>query len=63
MPERVTMKHETTIQTVQGSIAVGGGVASFITLNEMVALATLVYIVSQTIYLYWKWNKERKAGK
>lgn len=34
-----------------------------LTLNEWVAIATLVYLVAQTAYLAWKWLREAKARK
>lgn len=34
-----------------------------LTLNEVVALATLAYIVLQAGYLIWKWVKEIRRGK
>lgn len=34
-----------------------------ITLNEWVAIATLVYIGLQACYLTWKWIREYRAGK
>jgi hypothetical protein len=33
-----------------------------LTLNEMVALATLGYIGLQALYLLWKWFREWKRG-
>lgn len=41
--------------------AVGGAAYSAITLNTLVALATLIYIVLQAAYLGWKWYGEYKA--
>lgn len=39
-----------------------GGVAIYgYTLNEMVAIATLAYIVLQAAYLIWRWVKEARA--
>ena len=34
-----------------------------VTLNEIVALATLGYIVLQAAYLIWKWIREYKRGR
>lgn len=33
------------------------------TLNEWVAIATLLYIALQGFYLCWKWLKEWRAGR
>lgn len=53
-----SMKTETTIETAKAIPAVGGAMIATITLNEMVALATLVYIILQAAYLLWKWRRE-----
>lgn len=34
-----------------------------LTINEIVALATLAYIGLQAAYLLWKWWKEYRASK
>ena len=34
-----------------------------LTLNEVVALATLGYIALQALYLGWKWYREWKGSK
>lgn len=34
-----------------------------LSLNEIVALATLAYIVLQASYLVWKWIKEYRTAK
>lgn len=36
---------------------------SGLTLNEIVALATLAYVVLQAAYLIWKWVREIKAKR
>lgn len=36
---------------------------SGLTLNEIVALATLAYIGLQAMYLMWKWWREFKRGR
>lgn len=33
------------------------------TLNEWVAIATLIYIALQAFYLAWKWAREWRAGR
>ncbi len=52
------MKAETTIETAKAVPAVGGAMLYSFTLNEAVALATLIYIVLQVGYLIWKWRRE-----
>lgn len=56
------MKLEIQAETVKAAPAVGGVIYSSITLNEIVALATLLYIGLQTAYLIWKWLREYKRG-
>lgn len=34
-----------------------------VSLNEWVAIATLIYVLMQAGYLGWKWYKEYRAGK
>ena len=34
-----------------------------LTLNEVVAVATLIYIVLQAGYLIWKWVREIRRGR
>lgn len=53
-----SMKTETTIETAKAVPAIGGAMLYSVTLNEAVALATLVYIVLQVAYLIWKWRRE-----
>lgn len=57
------MKHEVNIETLKAVPAVGGAVAYNLTLNEWVAVATLLYILLQIGYLMWKWRREAKAPK
>lgn len=53
--EKTTMiKEEITEQTIKAIPAVGGAVATTLTLNEWVALATLLYIIVQTVILLHK---------
>ena len=49
------MVNEAKITTVNTAVAVGGMTYSALTLNEWVALATLVYIVLQIFFLLFKW--------
>jgi len=56
---------KTTIQTetLKSVPAVTGAVTYGLTLNELVAIATLVYITLQAAYLVWKWIREYQAPK
>lgn len=54
------MKIEAQIEAVKGVPAVAGTVYSAITLNEAVAVVTLIYVTLQIIYLLWKWRKEAR---
>lgn len=64
-----TMRQEATTQAVQGSVAIGGAVASAWTLNEYVMMATLLFIGLQAAFLacrwWWQWRDriEGKRGK
>lgn len=44
--------------TVTAMATVGG-----LTINEILGLATLVYVGLQAAYLIWKWRKESKQGR
>lgn len=46
----------------KAGIALFGGALSALTLNEWVAIATLVYIGLQVLHLIWKWFGEIKHG-
>lgn len=54
------MKHEMSVEATKGAIAAGGAAATAITLNEWVAIATLIYIALQIglllpkYYSFWK---------
>lgn len=54
------MKHETAVQTVNAVPAITGGVMYTVTLNHMIGVATLLYILLQGAYLIWKWIREAK---
>lgn len=48
---------------VEGSkIGIGliGGAIAAVTLNQWVAITTIIYMVLQATYLVWKWHKESK---
>ncbi len=52
------IEHEIKIQTIKAMPAVVGTGLTAWTLNELVALATLTYIILQILFLLWKWWKE-----
>ena len=51
-------QHEIVEQAARGTPAVVGAIAAAMTLNHWVALATLVYIIVQLLYLIRKWWRE-----
>ena len=57
------MKQETVIQAKLATPAVAGATIAGITLNEIVAGVTAIYVLVQLAYLIWKWHKEYKQGK
>jgi len=57
------MKEDIQHRTIEAIPAVVGTALSIITLNQVVALATIAYILLQAAYLIWKWCKEAKDGK
>lgn len=56
------MKSDIVSEGLKAAPPVAVTVAWFqgLTLNELVALATLAYIGLQTLYLLWKWYREIK---
>lgn len=54
---------EAKIETVKAIPAVTGATIYSLTLNELVAVATLAYIILQMAYLGWKWWHEAKAKR
>lgn len=58
-----TLKQDTLIETTKAAPAVVGTAASWITLNEGVALATILYVCVQTAYLVWKWRRDADNHK
>lgn len=50
------------VQAAKGAPAVAGALFSAVTLNQWVALATLVYIIVQLLYLVRKWWREEVGG-
>lgn len=60
------MKHETLIQTGKALPAIGGAWYAIETLNDVVAIVTIIYVVIQTGFLLNKWfwaRQDRKADK
>lgn len=61
----VDLKQDTAIQAVKAAPAVAGTAATWLTLNEWVALATLIYIVIQAAVLlhrHYFFVQDRKKG-
>lgn len=54
------MIQEFKIEASKAIPAVGGSIFSAVTLNEAVAMATLIYIGLQGAYLIWKWRREAR---
>jgi hypothetical protein len=54
------VKTELATEAMKGTPAVAGAVAATLTLNEVVAIATGIYIVVQVVYLLRKWWREEK---
>lgn len=51
----INMKHDLTAAGIKTTVAASGATFASITLNEWVALATLVFVVMQTLFLSYKW--------
>ena len=51
-------QHAVAVQAAKGAPAVAGALFSVMTLNQWVALATLIYIIVQLLYLIRKWWRE-----
>lgn len=54
------MKHELATEALRATPAVAGTAYAALTLNEVVAVVTLCYIVVQVVYLLRKWYREEK---
>ena len=53
--------HETqdfALEAAKGAPAVAGAIASTLTMNELVMVGTVIYIVIQALYLLRKWWRE-----
>lgn len=57
------VKTETATQAIKATPAVVGATIAGLTLNEVVAVLTIVYVALQTMYLLWKWRKEYRENK
>jgi hypothetical protein len=55
-----TETHDIAVEAAKGAPAVAGAVASVLTLNEWVAVATGIYILIQCLYLLRKWWRDEK---
>lgn len=51
-------KHDVMVEAAKGTPAVAGAIAATLTLNEVVAITTGIYILLQAAYLLWKWRGE-----
>lgn len=58
-----TMKHETIIESGKTVPALVGATIAGYTLNEVVALVTIIYILLQAAFLIWKWRRQAKLDK
>lgn len=61
-----SMKQETIIETARAVPAVVGATAATVTLNDVVAIVTIIYVLLQGAYLIYKWRrdiKEHRAAK
>lgn len=54
------MKTELSTEAIKGTPAVLGAVYSALTLNEVVAIITGLYVLVQIAYLLRKWWREEK---
>lgn len=57
------MKQEISSESIRSGVAVGGTLATTLTLNEWIAVGTGIYIVVQVLYLVRKWYREEKDWK
>lgn len=59
---KTIMRESIQVETIKAAPAVSGAVLYGMTLNELVAVATLGYIILQAAYLIWKWVREVRNG-
>lgn len=60
MTRDITVAGAKTAPPVAVSLAAHLGA---LTLNDWLAIATIVYVVLQTGYLVWKWSREWRAAR
>ena len=59
----MNIKHETTKQVIKAAPAIGGSIYSAITLNDVVAIVTILYVLLQAGFLLYKWYWVHKENK
>ena len=63
----MSAKHETYIETGKAIPAIAGATIYGLTLNEIVAIATILYIIIQAAFLfykwYWDWQEKKEQRK
>lgn len=52
--------HDIAVEAIKGTPAVVGAIASAVTLNHLLMLTTLLYVVVQVAYLLRKWWREER---
>lgn len=62
---RMSAKNETYIETAKAIPAVTGATIYGFTLNELVAIVTILYVLIQAAFLlykwYWDWQEKKEA--
>lgn len=56
-PSMNDMRSDVTVASLKASPPIAA-MAFGLTLNEWVAVATIVYLALQGVYLIWKWRRE-----
>lgn len=56
------MKSETGIESAKAAGAITLGFASAATMNQVLAVVTILYVLLQAAYLIWKWRREARRG-
>ena len=54
------MMREVGVATAKVTPAAAGTAITALTLNEWVAIVTIIYVVIQTLHLLWKWRREAR---
>lgn len=60
---RMSAKHETYIETAKAVPAITGATIYGLTLNEVVAIVTILYVFIQGAFLIYKWYWDWKEKK